>query len=188
MGESVLIISFMFMIIMGIVIVVLLLDRRKLKRMAYRDAMTGLYNRNALNELSLKRNDDSPIAVLFLDLDQFKEINDTMGHHVGDLLISEVGNRLMMFMSPMLKVYRIGGDEFLFIARNCDQHQAERLAEQILYSIKHVYDIGGRDLHLSGSIGISVGTMRDDLLTLLNNADLAMYRAKHSGRDNYVVY
>lgn len=174
--------------LLAVVIVILLIERSKLKRMAYMDSMTGLLNRNALNERLFISKSDEPIAVLFLDLDHFKEINDTMGHHIGDLLIEAVGQRLMLFMNPMLHVYRIGGDEFLFIVENYEQKQVERLAEQILYSISHVYDIDGRNLHVSGSIGISIGTKKDDFLQLLKNADLAMYRAKHGGRDWYVVY
>jgi len=176
------------LIIMTMTIVILIAERRTLKRMAYKDAMTGLLNRNALNDFFHSRKSSEAIAVLFLDLDQFKDINDTMGHHMGDLLIQEVGSRLLLFMNPILQVFRIGGDEFLIIAKGYGSNQAERLAEQILYSIRHVYDIDGRDLHVSGSIGICVGTMQDDPLMLLKNADLSLYRAKHSGKDGYVVY
>jgi len=179
----------MFVIIMAITIVFLLVDRQKLKKMSYKDEMTGLLNRNALNDFFRKcHNRDKDIAVLFLDLDHFKEINDKLGHHIGDLLIRAVGQRLLLFMSPTLKVFRIGGDEFLIIVERFDMQQAERLADQILYCIRNVYDIGGLDLHVSGTIGICLGTMRDDPITLLRKSDTAMYKAKHAGKNHYFIY
>jgi len=176
-------------IIMAVTILVLLVDRRKLKKMSYKDEMTGLLNRNALNDFFRKwhkRNKD--IAVLFLDLDHFKEINDKLGHHIGDLLIRAVGQRLLLFMSPSLRVFRIGGDEFLIIVERYDMQQAERLADQILYCIRNVYDIGGLDLRVSGTIGICLGTMKDDPVTLLRKSDTAMYQAKHAGKNHYFIY
>lgn len=176
------------LVAMLLIIVILLIERIKLKNMAYKDAMTDLLNRNALNELIRSTKGEEEFAVLFLDLDQFKNINDRLGHHVGDLLIQAVGQRLLLFMSPQLRVFRIGGDEFLFVARGYDVQRAEKLAEQILYSLRNVYDIGGLDLRVTGSIGICTGTTRDEPLTLLKNADLAMYKAKQSGKNQYYTF
>ncbi len=179
----------MIVIIMAVTILYLLVDRHKLKKMSYKDEMTGLLNRNALNDFFRKyQNRDKDIAVLFLDLDHFKEINDRLGHHVGDLLIRAIGQRLLLFMSPSVRVFRIGGDEFLIIVERYDMQQAERLADQILYCIRNVYDIGGLDLRVSGSIGICLGTMKDDPITLLRNSDSAMYKAKHEGKNHYFIY
>ncbi len=180
--------SISIIVICGSILTIMLIERRKLKKMAYEDAMTGLLNRNALNQFIQTQKGNDQVAVLFLDLDQFKDINDRLGHHVGDLLIQEVGNRLKLFMNSNMHVFRIGGDEFLIIAKHFGRHQAELLAEQVLYSIRHVYDIDGLDLRVSGSIGICIGTMQDDPLVLLKNADSAMYKAKHKGRNQYDLF
>ena len=180
--------SISIIVICGSILTILLIERRSLKKMAYEDAMTGLLNRNALNQFIHTQKGNDPVAVLFLDLDQFKDINDRLGHHVGDLLIQEVGNRLRMFMDPSLHVFRIGGDEFLMIAKHYDQQQAELLAEQVLHSIRHVYDIDGHDLRVSGSIGICIGTTQDDPLMLLKKADSAMYKAKQRGKNQFALF
>ncbi|GJM71241.1 hypothetical protein HMSSN036_34570 [Paenibacillus macerans] len=129
------------------------------------------------------------MAVLFIDLDQFKAINDTLGHNVGDLLVQEVGYRLRQFVRPDRKAFRIGGDEFLFIVKGCEREQAEQLAGEILKSIKQVVRVEGNELYVTGSIGISIGSIREsDRSVLLKTADTAMYKAKGLGKNQYSVY
>lgn len=164
-------------------------DRHVLEKMAFYDSVTGLPNRNAMNRFFETHISNETVGVLFVDLDQFKAINDTLGHNIGDKLVMEVGNRLKQFVSADRRAFRIGGDEFLFIIRPCNQEQAEQLAKQILKRIKYVYRIEGNELYVTGSIGISIGSMHDaDHSTLLKEADTAMYKAKGLGKNQYCVY
>ncbi|SDW70946.1 bifunctional diguanylate cyclase/phosphodiesterase [Paenibacillus sp. PDC88] len=167
----------------------LFLDRHVLERMAYEDSLTGLPNRNEMNRFFDTYAGDEELAVLFLDLDQFKAINDTLGHDIGDLLIQEVGSRLKPFTDVDLQVFRIGGDEFLFIIKNCSLQQAEAYAERIIKEIKKVHRIEGNELYVTGSIGISVGSLQHtERPSLLKNADTAMYKAKGLGKNQYCIY
>ncbi|WP_338148643.1 diguanylate cyclase domain-containing protein [Brevibacillus humidisoli] len=136
-------------------------DRHVLEKMAYQDTITGLPNRNEMNRFFDTHIGKEPIGVLFLDLDQFKAINDTLGHNIGDLLVQEVGIRLREYIRDDQQAFRIGGDEFLIIVKQCDQERAEHLAKQILQSIKKVYRIHGNELYVTGSIGISIGSIQD---------------------------
>lgn len=164
-------------------------DRHVLEKLAYQDTITGLPNRNEMNRFFDTHTGNENIGVLFIDLDQFKVINDTLGHDTGDLLIKEVGIRLRQFIRKGQQAFRIGGDEFLFIVKNCTQEQAEQLAEKILQSIKNVYLIGGNELYITGSIGISISSIKDsDRSMLLKTADTAMYKAKGLGKNQYCVY
>lgn len=164
-------------------------DRHVLEKMAYQDGITGLPNRNEMNRFFDTYIGDEKIGVLFLDLDHFKAINDTLGHHTGDLLIQEVGLRLKKFIKKDQQAFRIGGDEFLIIVKNCDQKRAERLAEEILLSIKEVYQIDGNELYITASIGISISSIKDsERSMLLKTADTAMYKAKGLGKNQYCVY
>ncbi|WP_244908094.1 bifunctional diguanylate cyclase/phosphodiesterase [Paenibacillus campinasensis] len=163
-------------------------DRHVLEKMAYQDSITQLPNRNEMNRY-FERNVGKQVAVLFLDLDQFKAINDTLGHDVGDLLVQQAGFRLRQFADEKRQAYRIGGDEFLIIAEQCTQEQAECLAKQILHTIKQVYRIDGNELYITASIGISIGTLQQSNRTvLLKTADTAMYKAKKLGKNRHCVY
>ncbi|MDQ1913692.1 EAL domain-containing protein [Paenibacillus sp. GD4] len=164
-------------------------DRHVLERMAYQDTITGLPNRNEMNRFFAMHNGNETIGILFLDLDRFKAINDTLGHNIGDLLVQEVGSRLREFIRTDQVAFRIGGDEFLIIVKNCNQERAEIVADKILKSIKQVYYIDGNELYVTGSIGISIGTIQEsDKLHLLKTADTAMYKAKGLGKNQYCVY
>lgn len=164
-------------------------DRHVLEKMAYQDTITGLPNRNEMNRFFDTHTGNETLGVLFLDLDQFKSINDTLGHHVGDLLVQEVGVRLRQFVNEDQQAFRIGGDEFLFILKHGDLRQAEELAAQVLQSIKKVYRIHDNELYVTGSIGISIGKIQDsDRSVLLKTADTAMYKAKGQGKNQYCVY
>ncbi|TDF97288.1 bifunctional diguanylate cyclase/phosphodiesterase [Paenibacillus piri] len=164
-------------------------DRHVLEKMAYTDTITGLPNRNEMKRFFDKHNGKETVAVLFLDLDQFKAINDTLGHHIGDLLVQAVGGRLQSFVTDKQQVFRIGGDEFLIICTDCRQASAERQAGHILQKIKEPYFLGGNELYVTGSIGIAVGSIQnEDRSILLKQADTAMYRAKNLGKNQYCVY
>ncbi|WP_110932222.1 bifunctional diguanylate cyclase/phosphodiesterase [Paenibacillus bouchesdurhonensis] len=167
----------------------LFFDRHVLEKLAYLDSITGLPNRNEMNRFFDSHVGTEKIGVLFLDLDQFKAINDTLGHNIGDLLIQEVGIRLRQFIREDQQAFRIGGDEFLFIIKYCNVARAEQLAHKILQSIKQVYYIEGNELYVTGSIGISIGSIQDsNRSVLLKTADTAMYRAKGLGKNQFCFY
>lgn len=166
------------------------LDRHVLERMAYQDTVTGLPNRNEMNRyFRMAQEGEGMIAFLFLDLDRFKAINDTLGHHVGDLLVKEAAGRLSQIRGDGCHVFRIGGDEFLITAADCDAEQAERLADDLLKRIKMMYSIDGHELYVTASIGISIGSAAEaDPAELLKAADTAMYKAKGMGKNRYCLY
>lgn len=164
-------------------------DRHVLEKLAYQDTITGLPNRNEMNRFFETNSETEQITILFLDLDQFKAINDTLGHNVGDLLVQEVGKRLRQFIGNGQQVFRIGGDEFLIILKQSDPVYAQRLADDILQQIKNVYYIDGNELYVTASIGISIGSVHSsDRTTLLKNADTAMYKAKGLGKNQQCLY
>lgn len=164
-------------------------DRHVLEKLAYQDTITGLPNRNDMNRFFETNSETEQITILFLDLDQFKAINDTLGHNVGDLLVQEVGKRLRQFIGNGQQVFRIGGDEFLIILKQSDPVYAQHLAEDILQQIKNVYYIDGNELYVTASIGISIGSVHSsDRTTLLKNADTAMYKAKGLGKNQQCLY
>lgn len=164
-------------------------DRHVLEKLAYQDTITGLPNRNEMNRFFETNSETEQITILFLDLDQFKAINDTLGHNVGDLLVQEVGKRLRQFIGNGQQVFRIGGDEFLIILKQNDPVYAQHLADDILQQIKNVYYIDGNELYVTASIGISIGSVHSsDRTTLLKNADTAMYKAKGLGKNQQCLY
>ncbi|MEO8142995.1 MAG: EAL domain-containing protein [Betaproteobacteria bacterium] len=162
-----------------------------LARMAHFDALTGLPNR-VLLQSRLKRamaradRGQTMLAVMFLDLDQFKEINDSLGHATGDAVLKEAALRLESCLRLTDTVARLGGDEFTVLledVRSVDE--IARIAGKLLASISARAEVAGHELHLSTSIGVTVYPMDDeDADTLLRNADLAMYHAKQEGRNN----
>lgn len=167
----------------------MLFDRYVLEKMAYQDSTTSLPNRNEMNRFFDTHTSNENIGVLFLDLDQFKAVNDTLGHHIGDILIQEVSVRLGQLAHQDQQAFRIGGDEFLFIIRECTQEHAEQLAKQILHHIKKVFSINENELYVTASIGISMGSVQNnDRSKLLRTADTAMYKAKSLGKNRYCVY
>lgn len=164
-------------------------DRHVLEKLAYQDTITGLPNRNEMNRFFRTNAETDKITILFLDLDQFKAINDTLGHNVGELLVQEVGKRLRQFIRSGQQVFRIGGDEFLVILKQSDPNYAQRLADDILQQIKKVYHIDGNELYVTVSIGISIGSVHSsDRTTLLKNADTAMYKAKGLSKNQQCLY
>jgi diguanylate cyclase (GGDEF)-like protein/PAS domain S-box-containing protein len=167
----------------------------KIRYFAYYDMMTGLPNRTLFyDKLNLAISDvkesNKKIAVLFLDLDQFKLINDTLGHAAGDLLLKQVAKRLNGFMHNDDIVSRMGGDEFNILLKDIENNNdAINFAQMLLDSFRKPFIINEKELYVSTSIGISVyPNDGDNIETLLKNADIAMYIAKDRGRNNYKLF
>lgn len=188
--------------------------QKQIHNLAYYDLVTGLPNRAQLNEqlrytLKLARRNQSRFALLFLDLDHFKQVNDTLGHDAGDELLKQVSQRLSAVVrgSDLVSsgaevsqspeedesrhtVARLGGDEFVVLLGQVNRAEdAARVAERIAQSISEPYDINEQSVSVTTTIGISVypadGVTAD---VLMKNADVAMYHAKESGRNGYQFY
>ncbi len=163
---------------------------------ALHDALTGLPNRNLFLdrlELALKqfrRDRERKFAVLFLDLDRFKSINDSLGHAAGDELLIEFGKRLSMFLRPGDSVARLGGDEFaILLMEIADLAEATRVAERVHDLLSQKFVIGDKELFASASIGIALSDPKyEQSSDLLRDADLAMYRTKRQQRGSYAVF
>ncbi len=168
---------------------------RELEHLALHDDLTGLPNRALILDridqmIARARRDHTEVALLFLDLDNFKDINDTLGHPAGDQLLVEVGARLLKTLREGDTVGRLGGDEFVILAEGASLAPgAEALAERVLEVMKAPYEIEGSDapLNVSASIGIAEG-MRTVPEDLLRDADIAMYRAKGVGKQRAVMF
>ena len=168
---------------------------RELAHQASHDTLTGLANRAELvAELArhLERPDPGTSAtVLFLDLDRFKLVNDTLGHSTGDQLLRVVADRLALLAGRAHTdrvVARIGGDEFVVALMDTTEARAEQVAGEVLRSLAAPVHLGGQDLHVSASIGLARGGRGASAETLLRDADLALYRAKEGGRDQAAWY
>lgn len=166
----------------------------QLEKLANYDTLTGLPNRAYLNCHLQKLLDDEescePVAIMFIDLDRFKQINDTMGHDPGDLLLSEVALRLQSTLRQNDFVARLGGDEFI-VAAICPhgEKSAATIAKKILADLGAPFIIMGQEVFITASIGISMapqdGRTKE---ALFKNADIAMYRAKEGGRNGYCFF
>ncbi|GAA2364225.1 hypothetical protein Cme02nite_33390 [Catellatospora methionotrophica] len=155
--------------------------QRRLRHQATHDSLTGLANRTLLNEqLSAQDRIRGSSAVLLLDLDGFKEVNDRFGHHVGDELLVVVAERLRKMVRPDDLVARLGGDEFVVLLRDSTAQAAVSTAERILSGLAAVASLDGRSVRVRGSVGVAAGT-DTEFDTLLRRADEAMYQAKRSG-------
>jgi diguanylate cyclase (GGDEF)-like protein len=159
--------------------------------LAYHDVLTGLPNRALFNDNADKAmaraRHGIPVAVLLLDLDRFKNVNDRFGHFAGDALIQEVARRLTRLVGRADAVARLGGDEFAILLQDQDlQDSLETMLNRILEDLRRPYDILGHQAHIGVSIGVALapdcGTDRSDLM---RKADIALYRAKDEGRDCY---
>jgi diguanylate cyclase (GGDEF)-like protein/PAS domain S-box-containing protein len=166
----------------------------RLERLATHDTLTSLPNRTLLNERVQQMLDNgprnTPIAIMFIDLDRFKEVNDSFGHESGDVLLREVARRLRLMLRPTDVIARLGGDEFV-VAAYCSagERSAASIAEKLLGALATPVDIGQQEVVIGASIGISM--YPDDAGTkelLFQSADTAMYRAKASGRNGYCFF
>lgn len=170
-------------------------SERELAHLAHHDPLTDLPNRllftdRAEQALASAQTHKRGCALLLIDLDHFKIINDSLGHNVGDQLLKGVSERLRELSEPGVTLARLGGDEFAMLAENCPQVvQAAALAERILEAMKEPFVFDGHQLFISTSIGISL--FPSDALSaeqLLRNADSALFKAKSVGREGYALY
>ena len=173
-------------------------DRKKAEEKNYYlanfDYLTGLANRTQLDHhfkyiLSLAKRNQIPFAIMFLDLDHFKEINDTLGHHIGDKMLIESAHRLKFLKRETDVVARLGGDEFIILLPNTSFEGASAIAEKILSLISKPYTISSHTLNITVSIGIALYPQDGDEVEILSQkADVAMYRSKEIGRNNFQFF
>jgi diguanylate cyclase (GGDEF)-like protein/PAS domain S-box-containing protein len=165
----------------------------KLIHQAFHDSLTNLPNRAAFRislDHALQRDTKPQIAVLFLDLDDFKSVNDTLGHATGDQLLVAVGARVASTLRPGDTVARLGGDEFAVLLRNLeDERTAARVAERITRQLTPPFSIAGKEIAVRASIGIAgIVSGQEAADDLIRNADVAMYIAKSKGKSRFVEY
>lgn len=164
--------------------------RKEISRLAYFDALTGLPNRAHMRHLMERSiaeyTGSGQLAVMFLDLDHFKDVNDTLGHSAGDELLVQVTQRLRSNLRPNDLLGRQGGDEFIVMLPACDADEAARIAERLTAELSAPLQIAGSKVAVSVSVGISIyPDNANDLDCLLKYADSAMYNAKQAGRSTY---
>lgn len=165
-----------------------------IRRMAFYDELTGLPNRALFKDrvdraLSHARRDGSVAVVAFLDLDDFKAINDTLGHSIGDELLRAVGERIGALLRDTDTVARHSGDEFTIVAQLASADDVGHFAHRILDGLRPAFNIEGHELHVTGSLGVTLFPQDgEDVEELLKNADAAMYHAKELGQSQYASY
>ena len=164
-----------------------------LQRMAFMDPLTKLPNRTLFHDrleqsvLAARRSERS-FAVFIMDLDRFKEINDTVGHHVGDLILQQVGMRLVDQLRESDTVARLGGDEFAILLQSVDRHFATQMATSLLEALRLPFEVNGDKFYISASIGIAMFPAHgDNVSTLMQKADISMYEAKNE-KKGFTVY
>ncbi len=159
--------------------------------LAHFDQLTGLPNRVMLNDrvtylLSMAQRNNEPLTVMFLDLDHFKNINDTLGHTVGDQVLIEMANRIKAVIRDEDTVARLGGDEFIMLFPNTDSNTAMHIATKLITAVSKISIIEHNELTITPSIGIAIYPNDGaDFETLLKNADTAMYRVKSNSRNSF---
>lgn len=164
-------------------------------QLASMDVLTGLPNRHVFNnkiDQALKRSKrhNRKFAVMFIDLDRFKIINDSLGHHIGDMLLKHVAKRLTSCVRGTDTVARLGGDEFTILFDEINNiHDTEIIAKKVLEELSMPFNIEGYELMITASIGVSAyPSDGSNVVELFKNADTAMYQAKDIGRNNFVLY
>lgn len=173
--------------------------KENIYRLAFYDPLTQLPNRRLLmDRLSLalvnSQKNKTYGAIFFIDLDNFKTLNDTKGHDFGDLLLTEVSSRLRSSVRQHDMVARFGGDEFLVVLEDISADEqlatqgALRVAEKVCQAISHTYELKGYRYHCTASIGISILSGEDNIHEILRRADTAMYHAKQTGRNTYCLF
>ena len=163
---------------------------------ATHDSLTGLYNRAWFLDRLKKtqqqadENEDYLFAVLFLDLDRFKTVNDSLGHVAGDRLLAHIADRLQKCLPESIPVARLGGDEFTIIVEGItDISQASQIAEVICQSLRQTYVVDSYEVFITASVGIALSSSdRQEVFNLLRNADIALYEAKTRGKSQYAIF
>jgi diguanylate cyclase (GGDEF)-like protein/PAS domain S-box-containing protein len=174
-------------------------SEKRIHRLAYYDSLTQLPNRTLFQDrlhssLQLSSRRGAWVALMFLDLDRFKPINDSLGHAAGDRMLKEVAMRLASCVEEDDTVARMGGDEFTFLLRPCPERdealtRAIHVGERILASLTEPFVLSGREFFVTASIGIALSPQDgDDISQLMKNADTAMYHAKERGKNNFQFY
>jgi diguanylate cyclase (GGDEF)-like protein len=188
------------LLILGTALSLRILQQRKrendrVRHIAFHDDLTSLPNRLMLTQrldqaLSRHRRAATKLAILYMNLDRFKVINDSLGHEVGDVLLRQVADRLRAQMREGDTLSRVGGDEFVVLIENCENSiDISACAQRLVETLGLPYLLGNKDCHVTLSIGISMFPGDGcDSKTLLKAADMAMYRAKETGRSNYQYY
>jgi diguanylate cyclase (GGDEF)-like protein/PAS domain S-box-containing protein len=171
------------------------LNDERIRHMAQHDSLTDLPNRALLNDrlhqaLSYARRDKQRVALMFIDLDRFKPINDAQGHVVGDWLLKQVASRMQECVRESDTIARVGGDEFVVLLRSVESTEdAVMVAEKIRNALNSPFDLAQQSLHISCSIGMSLFPEHAKNETeMMHFADIAMYQAKQSGRDKVQVF
>jgi diguanylate cyclase (GGDEF)-like protein len=165
----------------------------ELRHRADHDPLTGLANRALLEqkvaEALTQSDEETKVAVLFLDLDDFKVVNDLLGHQAGDELLTSVSRRIGAAIRPVDIAARLGGDEFAVLVHCIDANDGERVARRLVDALQDSFGIEGRDVHVHASVGIAYGDAgRVQADELLRNADLAMYEAKRAGKGTFALF
>ena len=167
---------------------------QRLKHLAFHDPLTGLANRTLFAQyvdraLAAGRSDCSSGAVLFIDLDDFKTVNDTLGHAAGDQLLVAVGERITACLRPEDSAARLGGDEFAVLLEEiADVEDAQMVSSRINDALRLPFSISGQDVRIGASIGIAPAAGIASSDELLRNADLAMYMAKSQGKGSFQLF
>ncbi|MBD8067475.1 EAL domain-containing protein [Bacillus sp. PS06] len=181
-------VSFVMLFILVISWIAIFLDRHLLEKMAYRDSLTLLLNRNGLLDYFDSKKEVHG-SIMFIDLDRFKTINDTLGHDIGDLLLIEVAKRLKNCVGHGGEVFRLGGDEFLIITKEIKETQLLDLSHKILSDITKACFIQENELYITASIGIATSPIHGtDRKSLMRRADTAMYHAKNNGKNGASIF
>ncbi len=162
-------------------------SQKKITHMAFHDALTGLPNRRSFADHIGNVSQRSSFTMLMVDLDRFKEVNDTLGHAVGDKVLVEVARRLRNSCRPTDMVFRLGGDEIAVVAR-LTPNQAHAMASRLVTALMQPFQIGEHLISIGGSVGLVTARRGDDPELVQRKADLALYKAKENGRSRVEVY
>ena len=169
-------------------------SQKVIRQLAETDNLTGLLNRNAANEcyqqmLKTLKNKDEHIAFYFIDLDNFKDINDLFDHHAGDQLLITIANRLKTLVGPNDVACRLGGDEFVVFVKTNERYDFDGFAKRLILAIAQPHSIVGTEAEVTASIGITVAKNTTSTFDeVRKKADMAMYKAKQSGKNKYHYY
>ncbi|OAB47367.1 putative bifunctional diguanylate cyclase/phosphodiesterase [Paenibacillus antarcticus] len=168
-------------------------SEEKMHHLAYHDVLTGLPNKLALFEngdATIRSDSNTASALMFVDIDNFKYINDTMGHEFGDRLIVKASERLISIVEHSGEIYRFGGDEFIILLHPMENKEhIHEITARILAGFKKAVEMESSMLHISISIGISIYPEHgNNIMELVKRADIAMYKAKEAGKDKFVIF